>query len=584
VDRRDFLRTIGLGGAALTLGAPVTPSPRPARPNILYVMGDDHCATAIGAYNSRLAKLNPTPVIDTLAREGMLFENCFCVNSICTPSRANIMTGQYSQANGVLTLGGHLPPEKQYLPKLMKEAGYTTAIVGKWHLADEPANFDWYLVSPGQGVYFDPTFHEKGKGQYPKNLVKTKGYATDVMTDAALDWLKRRDKSKPFFLCLHFKAPHQPWQYPDRYKDWLADVEIPYPDSLFSQGQHGSIATRGDHDELIHYLGSSVSRRNVLHNLAPKPAKSDGAKLSDEEALKLSYQDYLKRYLRSAKGNDDNLKRMLDYLKSEGALDDTVVSYTGDQGTWLGEHDYIDKRWMYEESMRMPFIVRYPRTVKPGSRTDALVNNTDFAPTILDFAGVARPFFMHGRSFRSILETGKEPADWRDATYYRYWMHLASHYNPAHFGLRTKRYKLIFFYGVDYKGNGGIHTPPGWEFYDLEKDPKEMNNAYDNPAYSSVIADLKKKLLALRKQYGETDAKYPAIQAIIDAHWNTTGASRAEAVRISHEAKNQFEQLKARNADKSKKKSKRKPDEANDSHGAVMATTTTVKNRTTNPQ
>ncbi|MCX7012964.1 MAG: sulfatase, partial [Candidatus Sumerlaeota bacterium] len=521
----------------------------PARPNILYVMGDDHCATAIGAYGSRLAKLNPTPVIDTLARDGMRFDNCFCVNSICTPSRANIITGQYSQANGVLTLGGHLPAEKQYLPKLMKEAGYSTAIVGKWHLSDEP-QFDYYKVLPGQGVYFNPQFHETGQGRYPNNLVKTTGYVVDLTMDAALNWLQRRDKTQPFFLCVHFKAPHGPWSYPDRYASWLEDVEIPYPDSLFTQGNHGSIATRGDHDELIHYLGSSVGRRNVLRNQAGKTAK--GANVSDEEALKMCYQDYLHRYLRCAKSNDDNLKRMLDYLAGEGVLDDTVICYTGDQGMWLGEHDYIDKRWMYEESMRMPFLVRYPRSVAARSRTDALVNNTDFAPTLLDFAGVATPDYMHGRSFRGILETGQEPADWRDATYYRYWMHLSSHYNPAHFGVRAKRYKLIFFYGVNYKG-GGIPTPPGWEFYDLEKDPEEMNNAYGDPAYASVIADLKQKILALREKYGETDNNYPAIQAIIDKHWNTTDETRAEAVRISHEAKKQFEQLAAMRREKGKK-------------------------------
>ena len=553
MDRRAFLRTGGLGGAALALAGADKAATRPARPNILCIMGDDHCATAIGAYGSPLAKLNPTPVIDGLAREGMLFENCFCVNSICTPSRANILTGQYSQANGVLTLNGHLPPERQYLPKLMKEAGYATAIVGKWHLGDEPTHFDYYKVLPGQGQYFDPPFHEKGRGKYPHNLVKTKGYCDDLTMDAALEWLRRRDKTRPFFLCLHFKAPHGPWSYPPRYESWLKNVEVPYPDSLFTQGGHGSIATRGDHDELIHYIGFSVGRRNVLHNEMSKDARDP--QLSDEEALKKSYQDYLKRYLRAARSNDDNLRRVTDYLRTDGILDDTVISYTSDQGMWLGEHDYADKRWMYEESMRMPFIVRYPRAVKAGSRTDALVNNTDFAPTILDFAGVATPSFMHGRSFRGILETGKPPAGWRDATYYRYWMHLATTYNPAHFGIRTKQYKLIFFYGINYRGDGGIQTPPGWEFYDLEKDPEEMNNAYGDPSYAAIIADLKRRLLALREQYGETDKNYPAIQAIIDRHWNTTGASRAEAVRISHEARRRFEQLRAkgsgtRNAEK----------------------------------
>ena len=541
MNRRAFLKSASLGAATFVIADRAKVAPALARPNILYVMGDDHCATSIGAYGSRLAPLDPTPVIDTLAREGMRFDRCFCVNSICTPSRANILTGQYSQANGVLTLSGHLPPEKQYLPKLMKEAGYSTAIVGKWHLVDEP-QFDYYKVLPGQGVYFDPQFHETGQGTYPKNLVKTTGYVADLTTEAALDWLEHRDKTKPFFLCVHFKAPHEPWSYPDRYAQWLEGVEIPYPDNMFTRGNHGSIATRGDQDELIHYIGSSVGRRNVFRTRMSKSVKD--AKITDEEALKQSYQEYLHRYLRSAKGNDDNLRYLLYYLTSEGILDDTVICYTGDQGMWLGEHDYIDKRWMYEESMRMPLLIRYGRAVKPGSTTDALINNTDFAPTLLDFAGVPTPKYMHGRSFRSILESGQEPADWREATYYRYWMHLSSHYNPAHFGLRTKAYKLIFFYGINYK-DPGIPTPPGWEFYDLEKDPEEMNNAYDDPAYASIIAELKENLLALREKYGETDEKYPAIQAIIDAHWSTTDASRAEAVRVSHEAKKQFDDVVA---------------------------------------
>ena len=513
-------------------------------PNILYIMADDHTTQAIGAYGGRLASLNPTPTIDKLAREGMRFDRVFCVNSICSPSRASILTGQYSQTNGVLWLEQPLPPDKQYLPKLMHEAGYTTAIVGKWHLESEPAAFDYYKVLPGQGKYFNPDYYEKDKGTYPKNIVHSTGHETDIVTDSALDWFKHRDKTKPFFFCLHFKAPHGNYQNAPRYSQYLENVDIPYPDSLFNDGNHGSICTKGDHDELIHYLGSSIGRRNVFRNMLSLDRLKADSPLSDDDLKKASYQNYLKKYLRCVKGVDDNLKRVFDYLQSEGLMDNTVIVYTADQGLWLGEHDYGDKRWMYEESMRMPFIIRYPPAIKPGTTSDALINNTDFAPTLLDFAGIPTPSYMQGHSFKSILETGKTPADWRTATYYRYWMHLAHHMNPAHFGIRTNRYKLIFFYGVRPDG-GGVQTPPGWEFYDLNKDPQEMDDRYDDPQYATVIAGLKVQLRQLREQYGETDAKYPAVQKIVDEFWDTTDKTRAAAVQISHKAKATFDSMRA---------------------------------------
>jgi arylsulfatase A-like enzyme len=518
------------------------------RPNILYIMSDDHTYQAIGAYGSRLAKLNPTPNLDRLAREGIRLDRVFCNNSICSPSRATIISGQYSQANGVLKLDEALPPERQYLPNLMGAAGYTTAIVGKWHLKAMP-NFDYYKVMPGQGRYFDPEFYETGKGQYGQTLVKTQGYSTDVITDGALAWLENRDKSKPFFFCLQYKAPHANFENAPRYDNYLADVTIPEPDNLLNVGNHGSIATRGDHDELIHFLGGSVGRRNVFYSQT-RYIGLQKSELSGDALTREAYQRYLKKYLRCVKGVDDNVQRVFDYLKREGSLDNTVILYTGDQGMWLGEHDYIDKRWMYEESMRMPLLVRYPQSIKAGSSSKALINNTDFAPTMLDFAGVKTPGYMHGQSFRSILETGQTPADWRSATYYRYWMHLAHLWNPAHFGIRTDRYKLIFFYGINPDGKG-IQTPPGWEFYDLDKDPEEMNNCYDDPAYATIIAGLKEELQKLREQYGETDKNYPAVQAIIDKHWNTTAESRTEAVRISHAAKATFEKQTQKGTKKS---------------------------------
>lgn len=503
-----------------------------ARPNIIYIMSDDHTSQAIGAYKSRLAILNPTPNIDQLAAEGMLFQNAFCTNSICTPSRATIVSGQYSQTNGVLDLDGNLPPERQYLPMEMKKLGYSTAIIGKWHLEDEPGTFDYYKVLPGQGKYFDPVFHEKGKGTWPDNLVKTTGHSTDIITDEALKYLKTgKDKSKPFFFMLHFKAPHDDFEFAPRYKDYLENVEIPEPASLYSQPYFGSEATRGKNDSLINYIGTSVSDRQRQRNYV-KFYKIDST-LPANTKTHLAYQEYLKRYLRCVKGVDDNLKRLFDYLKKEGLWENTVIIYTGDQGMMLGEHDYQDKRWMYDESMRMPFIVHYPKMIKSGSKTDLLINNTDYAPTMIELAGGKTPAFMQGKSFIRTLE-GKPETSWREATYYRYWMHIIHHYVPAHFGIRTKEYKLIFYYGKhylpesefknfywanNYKGIEG-NTPAAWELYDLKNDPQELHNRYNDPAYKEIIAKLKLELKRQRETLNETDAKYPMIQAIVDQHWN----------------------------------------------------------------
>jgi len=504
-----------------------------ARPNIIYIMSDDHAAEAIGAYGGRLAKLNPTPTIDRLAKEGMVFLNCFADNSICTPSRASILTGQYNHRNKVYDLGGRLEPAQQYLPIEMKKAGYQTAMIGKWHLEAEPAAFDYYCVLPGQGKYFNPEFLVRGEKPWPENVIKRDGqHVTDATLDLVLDWMKnRRDPGKPFFLMYHNKAPHDMFEYSPRYQDYLKDVEIPEPLSLWSQPRFGSIATRGSHDELLPYIGTSVGTRNPRRNYVKEFGLGN---LPTEEQRKHSaYSEYLRRYLRCVKGVDDSLATFLDYLRSAGLMENTIIIYTSDQGMMLGEHDYIDKRWMYEESERMPFIIRFPTAIRPGSRSDAIVENVDFAPTLLDFAGIETPDIMQGRSFKAICESGAEPADWKKAAYYRYWMHMAHHDNPSHLGLRTKEYKLIFYYGMG-RDDKTLRTPPGWEFYDLAKDPQEMVNLYDDPSYAPVVAGLKKQLAERRQQIGDDGADYPQIEAVVREFWDYGKIARAKAEQISH--------------------------------------------------
>ena len=514
------------------------------RPNVLFIMSDDHTAQAVGAYAKVLKPLNPTPTLDKLAAEGMTFENVFCSNSICTPSRASIITGQYSHVNGVTDLTGRIVPAKQTLPILFRKAGYQTAMIGKWHLKTEP-NFDYYKVLPGQGKYFDTEFRVQGEKQWPKNVVTHKGeHSSDAITDSTLNWFKTKcDKSKPFFVCHQFKAPHDYFENAPRYQNYLADVEIPEPATLYDvPDSFGSIATRGYQDELLSHIGTSVGSRNPRRSYAvdlkqrfPEelPTDYDVAKLSERETTHLAYQAYLRKYLRCVKGVDDNLKRLFDYLKAEGLYDNTVIIYTGDQGFWLGENDYQDKRWAYDPSMRMPFIVRYPKTIKAGTRSDAIVENVDYPALMLDFAGISAPESMQGLSFKRICETGREPKGWKQAAYYRYWMHMAHHDNPGVMAIRTKTHKLVYYYGCNY--DGGYQTPPGWELYDLKKDSAELNNVYDDPLYINERERLKKQLANLRKIVGDDGSHYPEAEKVVQEFWDYTDSDREKARKISGE-------------------------------------------------
>jgi len=513
------------------------------RPNVLFIMSDDHAAHGVSAYESRLAKIAPTPTIDRLAKEGALFKNAFCTNAICAPSRACILTGQYPHTNGAFDLSGRVSPGKQTLAIEFSKAGYDTAMIGKWHLKDEPADFNYYAVLAGQGSYFSPEFRIRGDKKWTQNTVRYPNeHSTDVITNLTLKWLKEGwNQEKPFFLMHHYKAPHDYFENAPRYETYLKDIDIPEPQSLWKRDPRwGSIATRGYRDELIAHIGTSNGSRNPRRSYLldlPKrfpaefPTDYQPSQFTDKENTRFAYNAYLKKFLRCVKGVDDNLARLFAHLEESGQMDNTLIIYTGDQGFMLGEHDYQDKRWMYEESMRMPLLIRYPKKIKAGTIIESCVENVDFGPTMLEMAGIQVPSSMQGQSFKEHLETGKEPHDWKQAAYYRYWMHMAHHDNPAHLGIRTKTHKLIYFYGCNY--DGGYQTPPGWELYDLVNDPFETQNLYDEPKYAELVKELKKQLSQTRERVGDDGSHYPATERVIKEFWDYDEKDREKARLIS---------------------------------------------------
>jgi arylsulfatase A-like enzyme len=454
------------------------------RPNILFVMADDHGAQAMSCYNSRI---NTTPNLDRIAQEGMRLDRCFCANSICAPSRATILTGLHSHLNGVLTLGDRIDNSQSNVAKHLQGAGYQTAIVGKWHLGTGPEHcptgFDYWCVLPGQGLYHDPEMIEMGESKiFP-------GYVTDIITDKAIDWLEERDPGTPFFLCYHHKAPHRRWFPDEKHAQMYEDETIPEPPTFNDDYQNRASA-------------AEAAKMRVGRDLTDADTKGPPPEgLSGQAVKEWKYQRFIKDYLRCVASIDDNMGRMFDYLDEQGLTDDTVIIYTSDQGFFLGEHGWYDKRFMYEESLKMPFIVRYPREIPAGSTCDDIVSNVDFAPTFLDYAGVDIPEEMQGRSIRPLL-CGETPDDWPTSLYYRYWMHLAHHYVYAHYGVRTERYKLIYYYAKALGTTGSIEDPkpPEWELFDLEVDPLEMNSVYDDPDYADTVATLKKELARLRDE------------------------------------------------------------------------------------
>lgn len=460
------------------------------RPNILLIVADDHAPAALSAYGSRLIR---TPHLDQLAAEGMRFDNCFCTNALCTPARASILTGKYSHQTGVKTLNDSIDQTKHATAAmLLHAAGYRTAFVGKWHLGHgpdhDPAGFDDWAVLPNQGKYVDPDLLEPGG----KRMIP--GYVTDVLTDWALDWLARQTKEQPFFLVCAHKAPHDPFVPPSSHLQLYAEQTVPEPPTF-----HDDLRGR---DAVVRMSTAQVDRmhrKNHLPDSAPPG-------LSPAEQKAWNYQSFIKNYLRCVAGLDDSVGRILAYLDAEGLADDTLVIYTSDHGFFLGDHGWYDKRLMDEPSIRIPLLIRYPRRIAPGMSSDRMALNVDFAPTLLELADVPVPTDMQGRSLRPLWE-GAPPADWRTDFYYRYWMHLAHFDIPAHYGIRTEQYKLVFYYGeaLGCAGTIDCSTPPTWEFFDLETDPHETTNRVDDPAYAPIVAQMRARLALLQRELGDTE-------------------------------------------------------------------------------
>ena len=489
--------------ALLTLAGTACREAEPERPpNILFVFTDDHASHAISAYGSRI---NKTPNIDRLAKEGTLFQNCFVTNSICAPSRAVILTGKHSHLNGVVDNRREFDGSQQTFPKLLQQAGYQTAMIGKWHLKTDPTGFDYWEVLIGQGPYYNPPMIRNG------TKVDHEGYTTHIITDLALDWLEtKRDKSKPFLLMYQHKAPHRNWSPGPEYLSMYDDVEIPEPPTLFDDYETRGTAARTQEMTVANHFRPSDLKLEPPSNLTeqqlelwnaaygPKNEAFKEANLAGDDLVRWNYQRYIKDYLRSVAAVDDNLGRVLDYLDFNGLAENTVVVYTSDQGFYLGDHGWYDKRFMYEESLRMPLLVRWPEVVKAGAEEANLVQNLDFAPTFLEIAGASIPEDMQGESLVPLLR-GQDPSDWRKSVYYHYYEWPAVHMVRRHYGVRTDRHKLMYYYNLD-----------EWELYDLGTDQLETQNLYGNADYAGKVGELKIELARLRQLYQVPEVDPPA--------------------------------------------------------------------------
>lgn len=477
-------------------------------PNIIFIFTDDHTARAISAYGS---VVNETPNLDRIAREGMRFTQCLVTNSICAPSRAVILTGKYSHLNGQLTNGNRFDGNQQTFPKLLQSAGYQTSLIGKWHLQSLPTGFDHWQILIGQGPYYNPRF------LVPGDTLQIEGYTTDIITDLALNWLDmQRNTSKPFMLMYQHKAPHREWHPGPDHFELYADEHIPEPPTLFDDYSHRAspaaeqgmtIAKHMNVDDLKLTPPRSMNQqqREAWKTVyEPRNKEFYDASLQGDELTQWKYQRYVKEYLRTVAGVDDNVGRILDYLEEQNLAENTIVIYSSDQGWYLGEHGWYDKRWMYEESLITPLLVRWPGKIKAGSVNHAMVSNLDFAATFLDLAGIGIPGDMQGKSLKPLF-LGETPENWRTSHYYHYYEYPSVHCVERHYGVRTRHYKLIHFYNRN-----------EWELFDLRADPMEMNNVYQETSYTEILTELKKELVHLRQLYAVPEDTRPTGPCIPD--------------------------------------------------------------------
>lgn len=505
---------------ATFLAAQCLVSAQPEQPNILFVFADDHALQAITAYgNSRYAEHFQTPNLDRIAAEGALFVNSFCANSICGPSRANILTGKHSHINGFTDNSARFDSSQPTVSKKLSAAGYETAVIGKWHLGTDPVGFDHWEILPGQGSYWNPDFI-----QMDGSKKRFEGYVTDIITDKTISWLENREnKDRPFFLMSQHKAPHRNWMPAERHLMLFEGIDLPEPETLFDDYSNRSEAlktqemTISDHffwgwDMFFHEAPpesagmmdglpnreydrlTPLQKRSFDYAYGPRQQKFldnlKAGKLGDKDITSWKYQRYIKNYLRTIRAVDENIGRLLEHLDANGLTENTMVIYSSDQSFYLGEHGWYDKRWMFEESLTMPFLIRWPGVVKPGIRPEALIQNIDYAPTFLEAAGLDIPGDIQGRSILPILKNeGETPDDWREAIYYFY-TGEGTHRVPAHDGVRTDRYKLFHLPRTD-----------EWQLFDLQKDPREMRSVHDDPGYAEIFTTMKERYQNLRTEY-----------------------------------------------------------------------------------
>lgn len=559
MDNKSLLSFAALSCIAVTAQAQQKAAAATQRPNIVYIMCDDHAFQCISAYGSPISKLAPTPNIDRIAERGMRFDRAFVENSLSTPSRACLMTGLYSNQNGQRQLGEGIDTTRTFFTEQLQQAGYQTAVVGKWHMGCDPKGFDYYHIYNDQGQYYNPQY--RGTDTDGKYIVE-EGYSTDLTTDHALSFIEHRDTNKPFCLLLHHKAPHRNWLANTKYFGMYDNVTFPMPETFYDDYETRGSAVRtqkmsvtkdmrweqdfkvpemldtANADSWDSYLSlmNEVNRMNPEQRIAwgkyyfPRNRRLLEARLTGKELDEWKYQNYIRDYMSVIKSVDESVGRVLDYLDSHGLTDNTIIVYTSDQGFYMGEHGWFDKRFMYEESLRTPLLIAYPGHIQPGTVCNKLVQNIDYAPTFLDLAGISKPKELPGRSLTPLFKAGDKVKGWRNSIYYHYYDYPTYHMVRKHDGVRTDRYKLIHFYGaggLDAVKENKYQRQPGTrehgcmtyltslgyfepkdsavnynELYDLQADPHELNNLYGKLGYEKITKQLQKQLTDYRKSIG----------------------------------------------------------------------------------